>query len=528
MTPLILDRPASALRWFGFLSLAAIHLPGLATAQKYPGSGEDFTLATAINSSAYTTGAGQDIKIAGAGDSLHVHLKSPGGAYSGKPVALAGEVLPIGSPLSGQLPNLWLGLGIFTIPTSISKLPAAGLTIKLQIPRSFSGWQIVLQSAAASPTARNGYFALSEAHVIKVLPAGIVMRPIAGTTFKMGNNNLRGPQRGQATEHQVTLSDYELSATEITNAQYAEFLNNAIAAKLITVQLGTRGPDAGKKLIVGTALSKYPGMSFYCLEGTRVMKDHDNADRDNHPFTGTIEPENPLNISFVGYDTARKNPFYVKNPFSPSDFDWYALCNYYNYTSVPRQPDKKILLNDFSAWSELAGWTKNNPKMAVNLPNQQTVSAYPVGFIRWWGAQAFAEYYHVQLPTEAQWEYAAQAGRSYYYSVYDGTTIADANWNQKRIKPALHHVRAAMGGKANPFGLYNMGGNVWEWMWDNYLPYGAAAAKDPLILVSGSKLRSWRGGSWNYHQATLESSGRFFDDVNHGNDHFGFRIAHSP
>ncbi len=351
MTPLILDRPASALRWFGFLSLAAIHLPGLATAQKYPGSGEDFTLATAINSSAYTTGAGQDIKIAGAGDSLHVHLKSPGGAYSGKPVALAGEVLPIGSPLSGQLPNLWLGLGIFTIPTSISKLPAAGLTIKLQIPRSFSGWQIVLQSAAASPTARNGYFALSEAHVIKVLPAGIVMRPIAGTTFKMGNNRLRGPQAGQATEHQVTLSDYELSATEITNAQYAEFLNDAIAAGLITVQIGTRGPDAGKKLVVGTATSKYPGMSFYCLEGTRVMKDHDNADRDNHPFTGTIEPENPLNISFVGYDTARKNPFYVKNPFSPSDFDWYALCNYYNYTSVPRQPDKKILLNDFSAWS---------------------------------------------------------------------------------------------------------------------------------------------------------------------------------
>ncbi len=526
MNPCIL---ASTLRWFGFLSFTAILLPGLAMAQNYPGTGEDFTLATGINSSACTTGAGQDVKVAGAADSLYVCLDSPGGTFSGSPVALAANVLPAGSPLSGQPSNLWLDLSNNFYRLGLKgALPAAGWTIQLQIPSSLPGRQIILQSALRNSTALNGRFALSEAHVIKVLPTGIVMQPIMGSTFTMGDNNLRGPQAGQATEHQVTLSDYELSATEITNAQYAEFLNNAIAAKLITVQLGTRGPDAGKKLIVGTALSKYPGMSFYCLEGTRVMKDHDNADRDNHPFTGTIEPENPLNISFVGYDATRKSPFYVKDPFSPNDFDWHALCNYYNYTSVPRQLDKTVLLNDFSAWPELTGWTKKNPKMAVNLPNQQTVSAYPVGFIRWWGAQAFAEYYLVQLPTEAQWEYAAQAGRSYYYSVYDGTTIADANWNQRQIKPALHHVRAAMGGKANPFGLYNMGGNVWEWMWDNYLPYGAAAVKDPLILVSGSKLRSWRGGSWNYHQATLESSGRFFDDVNHGNDHFGFRIAHSP
>ena len=358
------------------------------------------------------------------------------------------------------------------------------------------------------------------------------MQPIMGSTFTMGDNNLRGPQAGQATEHQVTLSDYELGETEVTNAQYAEFLNDAIAAGLISVEIGTNPPDVGKNLVVGTAISSYSGKVLYNLDGTRVMKDHDNADGDSHPFTGTVEPENPLNISFVGYDSsagASQNPFYVKNPFSPSDFDWYTLCDYYNYTSVPFQLDTSVLLNDFSAWPELAGWTAANPHLAANLPNHQTVAAYPAGFIRWWGAQAFAEFYDVQLPTEAQWEYAAQAGQSYfYYSVYDGATVTDANWNQLGIKPALHHVRAARSGQANPFGLYNMGGNVWEWMWDNYLPYGTAAVTDPLILKLGSTSRSWRGGSWNYHQATLESSGRYFDEESHGNDHFGFRIAHSP
>ena len=48
---------------------------------------------------------------------------------------------------------------------------------------------------------------------------------------------------------------------------------------------------------------------------------------------------------------------------------------------------------------------------------------------------------------------------------------------------------------------------------------------DPLIEVQGSTLRSWRGGSWNYHQETLQSAIRFSDEEDRGNDHFGFRIA---
>jgi sulfatase modifying factor 1 len=351
------------------------------------------------------------------------------------------------------------------------------------------------------------------------LPTGIVMVSIPGDTFVMGDNNLKGPQSGQASEHNVTLSAYTMSETEITNAQYVEFLNAALAKGLIEVATGTTAGDTGKSIIVGSAGSSYSGKVLYSLEGTRVMKDHNNADMDSKPFTGSIEPENPLNIAYIGFNTTSKL-FYVKDPRVATDFHWKNLCNYYDYTSTEREEDTSVQQNDFSNWSELAGWTETSPSSATKLPTQADVSAYPVTFIRWWGAKAFALFYSVNLPSEAQWEYAAKGGKSFTYSVHDGVTTADANWNQAHLEPALHTVRAAKSGTANPFGLYNLGGNVWEWMEDNYEAYATSDAEDPVISVSGSTLRSWRGGSWNYHQATLETAGRFSDEEDRGNDHF--------
>ena len=341
----------------------------------------------------------------------------------------------------------------------------------------------------------------------------------------MGNNALLGPQSNDAIEHQVTLSDYAMSETEITNAQYVEFLNAAYAAGLITVSTAGVGADQGKTLVVGSSSSTYSDKVLYELSGTRVMKDHDNGDADNDPFTGSIEPENPLNIAYIGFDSAQQL-FYVKDPLSAADFNWLELTNYYDYGSSSHSEDKSVQLNDFANWSELAGWNESNPAAATALPSQAEVADYPVTFIRWWGANAFSLYYDVKLPSEAQWEYAAKAGsHNYFYAVFDGSSTGDANWNSALLNPATHHVRAAKSGTANPFGLYNLGGNVWEWMADNYQAYNSATATDPLIVITGSSSRSWRGGSWSYHQATLESSGRFFDDENKGNDHFGFRVV---
>jgi len=367
------------------------------------------------------------------------------------------------------------------------------------------------------------------------LPGSIVMKDIAGGVFIMGSSSLTGSpdQQSAAPEHEVTISPYSMSEAEITNAQYIEFLNSAFSNGLIEIVTGTMGPDNGKRLIQGTSSSNYDGKILYNLDGTRVLKDHDNADGDDNSFTGDVEPENPLNISFIGFDSST-NTFYVKNPHDTSDFHWDLVCNFKDYGTTPMQSTGPVL-NDFADWAgsgqnlsdELQGWEEGNPSAATNLPNQAEVSMWPVTYIRWWGAKAFADYYNVTLPTEAQWEFAAKAGQDFQWATYNGTDRDEANWNHLGMGTlALGHVRHAISGTANPFGLYNLAGNCWEWIADNYVaPYDTSPVTNPFVETSGSTTRCWRGGSWNYHEATLQSSIRFYDEENRGNDHFGFRIT---
>ena len=80
---------------------------------------------------------------------------------------------------------------------------------------------------------------------------------------------------------------------------------------------------------------------------------------------------------------------------------------------------------------------------------------------------------------------------------------------------------------ANPGGVYNMAGNVWEWIEDWYdsdYYNNTDNFTDPVNTVE-TELKVRRGGSWNYHQATLKSAARAEDEQFKGNDHFGFRIT---
>jgi len=368
------------------------------------------------------------------------------------------------------------------------------------------------------------------------LPESIELVYVNGNTFVMGSNEMMGSptQRIAAPEHEVTLSSYYMSEAEITNDQYVEFLNEAYQDGLISIKTETAGPNAGHRLIQGTKTSSYEGKILLDIDGTRVLKDHDDADGDNDPFTGDVEPENPLNTSYIGFDDL-SDAFYVKDPYNVEDFNWYEMCNYSDYSTTSRKT-KEAVLNDFEDWSgsgqklsdELNGWTETNPELAQNLPTLSDVKLWPVTFVRWWGAEAFATYYDASLPTEAQWEYAAKTDQNYIYSVYDGIDITDANWNQKG-GVALGHVREAVSGQVNPFGFYNLGGNAWEWIADNYVDtYDVYNNSDPIVVIPDSTTRCWRGGSWNYHEATLQTAIRFYDEETRGNDHFGFRIVVNP
>ena len=363
------------------------------------------------------------------------------------------------------------------------------------------------------------------------LHSSIVLRDIPGGTFTMGESetNYQGPPGSyDAYLHTVTLNSFQMSDAEITNEQYAHFLNGAFSIGLLEVQIETDpGPNMGDLLVFGTALApiEYSGMALYNLNGTRVMKDHDNADGDNDSFTGVIEPENPLNIAYIGYDelSTENRWFYIKNPENTEDFNWLELTNYYNYSDVSHQYDTSVLLNDFNDWEELEDYPNN-------LPTLLEVSHWPATFIKWYGAKAFTLFYDVVLPTEAQWEFAAQGNAEFIYATADGNVYSDgtsANWNFLGENPSRGHVLNVKMNEPNPYGLYNMAGNVWEWIEDWYASdyyNDSNNATDPVNTVdTGLKVR--RGGSWNYHQTPLKSSARAEDEQFKGNDHFGFRIA---
>jgi eukaryotic-like serine/threonine-protein kinase len=99
-----------------------------------------------------------------------------------------------------------------------------------------------------------------------------------------------------------------------------------------------------------------------------------------------------------------------------------------------------------------------------------------------------------QLPTEAQWEYACRAGTTTAYSFGDDPKdFGDYAWY---INNSGDHTHPVGGKKPNPWGLYDMYGNVFQRCQDGYGPYPSADSKDPQY-TNKTDDRVERGGSWN-------------------------------
>ncbi len=171
-------------------------------------------------------------------------------------------------------------------------------------------------------------------------------------------------------------------------------------------------------------------------------------------------------------------------------------------------------------WREIMG---NNPS---HFPCGENC---PVEQVSWDDAQRFIgllnarrDGYVYRLPTEAEWEYACRGGvpDQKYCGGNDPQTVAWINLNSG---DTTHPVGQKA---ANGFGLYDMSGNVWEWVQDWYKEnYYFESPTDNPIGPSSGVHRVNRGGSWHRWETCARASNRYDDRPDYRSSFVGLRLA---
>jgi formylglycine-generating enzyme required for sulfatase activity len=159
----------------------------------------------------------------------------------------------------------------------------------------------------------------------------------------------------------------------------------------------------------------------------------------------------------------------------------------------------------------------------------------PVQCVSWPDCQEFlavlgkvAPGHEYRLPTEAQWEYACRAGtrtKNYWGEVFDMNLLHQNAWTDTDSHNELHPVGELL---ANPWGLYDMSGNVWQWCADWYAAsyYSESPADDPQGPPAGQE-RVLRGGSFANPGEYSASGNRGFQDPTARRNNYGLRIVFS-
>lgn len=198
-----------------------------------------------------------------------------------------------------------------------------------------------------------------------------------------------------------------------------------------------------------------------------------------------------------------------------------------------------VSVGEWRAFVKATGWVAGGAETDWDNPGFVQTDLHPVVGVSWNDAQLYLAWLsertgrHYRLPSEAEWEYACRAGTRTAFNVGDTISTEQANYDGLYVynggqRGVYRGGTSALGTFApNPWGLYDMHGNVWEWVQDAVHDNYEGAPVDGSAWEEGSdnSRRILRGGSWLYHPRYLRSALRNGFSTVFSNDIVGFRVA---
>lgn len=255
------------------------------------------------------------------------------------------------------------------------------------------------------------------------------------------------------------------------------------------------------------------------------------------------------NAQFEAFVKATGYVTVAERPLDPKDFPGADPALLVPGSAVFSAPKQALGLQDHLQWWEYvpdANWRHpEGPKSSIKGKEN-----HPVTQLAYEDAETYAKWAGKRLPTEAEWEYAAKAGKHQAETYYWGSEkLEDGKWlaniyqgefpTKNSKEDGFETTAPVKSFPANAYGLYDMEGNVWEWCSDFYRPdyyqhspkdnpKGPADSYDPQ--EPGTIKRVQRGGSFLCNDQYCErykAGSRGKGEINSPTNNVGFRCVKS-
>ena len=400
-------------------------------------------------------------------------------------------------------------------------------------------------------------------------PFGMTLVP--GGSFIMGKSDDDFVAVNDAPTKTVTVRSFYMDETEITNAEYRQFVY-WVRDSTVRLKLAILADEVG-----ATPGDEGIGEFAFVDQEDEEMSPYDQYMYDNYfgmgdDFYAGRVINNNLDIQ---WDTANyPDEYYAEvmdTMYIPSEeayngqrtIDVTKLNFQYTYMDMQaaaRDDSKRrkdfIIKEDVNIYPDTTVWIKDynysyNEPMHNDYFWHQAYGDYPVVGVSWGQAKAFSAWRTLyknsyqksrrrqqinsfRLPSEAEWEYAARGGlQSASYPWGGPYTKNDRGCFMANFKPlrgdyaadqALYTVEAKSY-EPNGYGLYNMSGNVSEWVDSSYEPssYDFSSNMNPNVNDTANLRKVVRGGSWKDIAYFLQVSSRDYEYADSARSYIGFR-----